>query len=43
MPAMHPVAVIAQQLLTGHLDDSPERPTRPTRATRRPRRDQGSS
>ena len=29
MPALHPVAVIAQQLTTGHLDDAAENPPRP--------------
>jgi hypothetical protein len=32
---MHPVALIAQQLVTGHLDTTPARPTRPNRSTRR--------
>ncbi len=37
MPALHPVAVIAQQLVTGHLDDSPSRQKR----SRNPRRPKG--
>ena len=34
MPSIHPVAVIAQQLVTGHLDDAPSRQKR----SRNPRR-----